>query len=373
MERVETVGTIIIGAGVAGLATAHALASRGITDVLVLEAEPAAARHASGLNAAILRTVIEEPALAALAERSAPFFEDPPEAVSDRPLVDPVGLILTADSDPAAATLEASARQTSRPTRAIDAGELLRRAPFVATRPRAALLSEADGVLDIAALTSGLERAARAAGVRFVFRSKVESLLVERGAVCGVACSAGRRYRADSVLIAAGGWAAQLARPHGSPVLLEPRRRHLLVTAPDPRVEPRWPVVWNLGDSYYARPESGGMLLCACDETVVDPDACAIDPGVRELLAEKVQRHLPRFADAPAAHLWCGMRTFSEDHGFVLGPDPVIDGLFWAAGLGGHGMTTAPAVGQLVACALLDSAAPGDLSPFLPARLGVGC
>jgi glycine/D-amino acid oxidase-like deaminating enzyme len=140
------------------------------------------------------------------------------------------------------------------------------------------------------------------------------------------------------------------------------------VTAPDPRVDPDWPVVWNAGDAFYARPESGGLLLCACDETAVAADACEVDPSVRERIAEVAARHLPDFADAAAAHLWCGMRTFAEDHEFVIGPDPELAGLFWAAGLGGHGMTTAPAVGALAADALLGRGDPRERAAFDPGR-----
>ena len=43
------------------------------------------------------------------------------------------------------------------------------------------------------------------------------------------------------------------------------------------------------------------------------------------------------------------MRTFAPDELFVVGADPRLNGLFWVAGLGGHGITCAPAVGSIAA------------------------
>ncbi|MHC4261491.1 MAG: NAD(P)/FAD-dependent oxidoreductase [Planctomycetota bacterium] len=358
----------IIGAGIAGLSLACELARRGVTRVAVFEAERASARHSSGLNAAILRTVIDEPEIAALADRAHGFFFDPPQAFGTHALARPVGLVLTADEPEAARRLERVAADSPRPIRALDSAELREHAPFLATQARTAWLVPDDGVLDISSLSDGYERWARELGVRFHFDSAVETIVARDRGVTSIQLSRGHEVRAECVVVAAGGWSARLAASAGSSVRLSPRRRHLLVTSSDPRVDPDWPVVWNTGDEFYARPESGGLLLCACDEAEVDPDRCEVDLGVRERIAGVAGRHLPQFADAAAAHLWCGMRTFADDHRFTIGWDADVGGLFWVAGLGGHGMSTAPAVAQLAADALLGAPLDSGLSAFEPGR-----
>ena len=30
-------------------------------------------------------------------------------------------------------------------------------------------------------------------------------------------------------------------------------------------VDPSWPFAWHASDGFYFRPESGGLLVCACD------------------------------------------------------------------------------------------------------------
>ena len=44
----------------------------------------------------------------------------------------------------------------------------------------------------------------------------------------------------------------------------------------------------------------------------------------------------------------------SGDDDFLIGPDPDVDGLFWAAALGGHGVSCSAGVGRLAAAHLLD-------------------
>jgi D-arginine dehydrogenase len=130
-----------------------------------------------------------------------------------------------------------------------------------------------------------------------------------------------------------------------------------LRTAPDPRIDARWPIVWVEDDPFYARPDAGGLLLCACDQTDVDPDALVDDPAEVERILERAARWLPGlFADPtarPAILRWgSGMRTMTEDGSFVIGRDPGVAGLFWAAGLGGHGILTSPVVGDIASSML---------------------
>ena len=134
---------------------------------------------------------------------------------------------------------------------------------------------------------------------------------------------------------------------------LEPRRRHLMVSSLDPEIDPRWPILWSHPEGFYARPESGGMLMCACDESIIPPDECNVEPGAVERIALKAAELMPAITDGDCAHIWSGMRTFTEDDSFLIGPDPDVNGLHWIAALGGHGVTCSAGVGRLAAAHLL--------------------
>ena len=87
------------------------------------------------------------------------------------------------------------------------------------------------------------------------------------------------------------------------------------------------------------------------------------DDAVLEGLADTLRSLSPGLAGLPVTRLWAGLRTFAPDRRFVLGPDPVNPDLFWVAGLGGHGMTSGLAVGQLAAQAILNGVDTGLLHP----------
>jgi glycine/D-amino acid oxidase-like deaminating enzyme len=210
-----------------------------------------------------------------------------------------------------------------------------------------------EGRIDLEALLEGFERGARGAGVRFETCSGVTEFVRRSGAVAGARLSGGREIEAERTVIAAGGWAGPLAAAAGSRVRLRPTRRHLVVTEPDPRVAPGWPVVWVENDDFYARPEAGGLLLCACDVIDSEPDEVAVEKEVLERILGKTTRWLPGLAPARVARFWSGVRTLTSDGRFVIGADADLPGLFWAAGLGGHGMICGAVVGELAAACLM--------------------
>lgn len=368
----EKTGILIIGGGVAGLATAWDLGRRGARDVVLLEREDALGAHSSGLNAAILRTAGDDPVTTAVARRGMERLYAPPGGFASVPLVDGRGLVLVAD-DRTAPGLRRAVKEAAGEAEEISLERLRSLAPLFQGEGTTAFLFPREGQLDIAALVEGFARGARQRGVDIRTRRPVERLLVREGRVAGARLADGSEIQAATTVLAAGGWAAQLGSGAGSRVALRPTRRHLLVTRPDRKIDPRWPVVWSLADDFYFRPESGGMLICACDQVDVDADGCTIDTDVCEMVAEKTARLIPGLAETGAARFWCGMRTLTADGRFAIGPDPDLADLFWVAGLGGHGMVCAFEVGR-VAGALLQGTGRTEVAwPELdPARLATG-
>ncbi len=66
---------VVIGCGLAGAATAFQLGRRGMRDVIILEQEATEGYHSSGRNAAMVRQVVRDPAVAELAREGARFLE----------------------------------------------------------------------------------------------------------------------------------------------------------------------------------------------------------------------------------------------------------------------------------------------------------
>lgn len=353
---------LVVGGGVAGLSTAWHLARAGAGEsTLLLEAGEHLAAESSAQNAAILRTLSSDPISTEIGLRSARFLRTPPEGFSESPLVDAFGLLLVgaeerlADLADWVSAIDAL-EESCKVERLMPPG-VRSLAPHFQAEVAGGFWFPEEGRIDIGALVGGFVRGARSGGATLRRQAKVAELLQSGGRVCGVRLVSGEEIRAETTILAAGGWAAPLGASAGSTVSLRPTRRHLMITAPDVAIDRRWPVIWYFGPAtegeFYCRPEAGGMLLCACEINDVDPDRFDVEDRVRRAIAEKGARHLPALQRARAAHFWCGMRTLTADGRFALGPDPELGGLFWVAGLGGSGMVCSAEVGRLSASRLL--------------------
>jgi D-arginine dehydrogenase len=73
----------------------------------------------------------------------------------------------------------------------------------------------------------------------------------------------------------------------------------------------------------------------------------ALDPEAEDLLVDKLLKHAPGLADISLRRSWACLRTFAPDRLPVIGWDPEIDGLFHVSGLGGFGVTTSLAIGDV--------------------------
>lgn len=326
----------IIGGGIAGLSTAFHLARAGQRDLVLLDREDQPGTYASGHNAAIARSLTGRP------EHSALTVEGRGRLAAAGLLAPAGGLLLAADPH-ALDSLEAEARQlgvaASRGTGS----------PLDGLRAQEHLAIPGDGVLDAAGLLAHCAAGARAGGAELRYGCAVTG--VER-AGAGFRLETDRgALEADTLVVAAGAWAGQVGRWTGSSLAFTPLRRTLVwSSAPHPATQP-W--AWWADRPFYFRPESGGLLLCPCEEAVAPlPERGrqpGTDAGVLEGLYGSLRELAPALADRPITRYWTGLRTFAPDRRFVIGWDPDVPGLFWVAGLGGHGMTSGLAVGALAA------------------------
>ena len=367
MERADVV---IVGAGVVGAAVAYFLTELGIRDVVLLEAEDVLFRHSTGRNAAYYVPVYESPMISGLTVDSLPFLRDPPAGFSDAALLGTEGAIIAAGPQQLAeheADL-AMARELGLQVETLTPRQIVQLVPIA--RPEhaaaAAFYREA-GPIDVNALAMGYVAGARRRGARLLLGRRVTGVVVANGRVARVRTGAGD-LACGALVDAAGAWAGELAAMAGaSPIPIQPTRRHMIaVKLPPEHSQARWPFFRAPSVGLYFKPEAGRLLASPMDEDPEPPGDCATD----EIQIATVADALDTYTTLQVRHIeraWAGHRSFAPDRLPVLGPDPRLGGFFWAAGLGGAGVMTSPAVGHLVAASIAGGN-PAELSPLLPAR-----
>ena len=220
---------------------------------------------------------------------------------------------------------------------------------------------------DAHTLVTGYLRGARDHGAEVRCDEVVGSLLVERGRCVGVSTAQGPVH-AGAVVLAAGAWSAHLAARVGLDRPLIPLRRTLLHTQPHPLSAADHPWCW-IGRCRRLRAARGRRLAAQRvrrGRRPAGPGAGlggSVEPEPRALAVDKVERFVPALSGIVVRGGWTGLRTFAPDRRPVLGADPDLPGLWWAAGLGGFGVTCSVAVGEAVAGWLLD-----EPVSWLPAR-----
>ncbi len=362
---------VIVGGGFAGIATAFQMTRRGVRDVVILEQETLPGTHSSGRNAGMVRQVVFDDAIASLAREGAALIREAAAEWSLPHLFRRTGSLLLggASSWPRLTAAADEARRNGVDVEIWDRPAVERRVEGTAGGDfEAAVYTASDGTVDPHALLQSYLRHAERGGARILSGSKVEEIVVDAtGRVSAVRTST-HQIETPCVVNAAGAWAASLGRlADASAVPLVPYRRHLFYTGALKDRRSEGPFLWNEEHHVYLRPESGGLLLSPCDQTPSEPGIPATTMEAAELLATKLQRAFPRELDVPVARSWAGLRTFTPDGRFVIGPDPVVEGFFWVAGLGGHGVTTSAAVGRRAAELILDPSGDAENS-FSPRR-----
>lgn len=345
---------IIIGAGFAGVATAWWLVQKGFKDITILEKEELPGMNASGLNAAFARHFTFELYTTRLAIEGVNFLRNPPAHWESRNLIDNRGaLFLFSEND--RKMIEGSAKECSGllNVRIISRAEASKFVPILED----ALFDGAawvpgDGVIDIHAYLWSFIKDVKHAGAKLFTNQEVKKISTGKNQSFIIQTN-NQEFDANIVVNAAGAWVSKTGEMAGaSPVRFRTLRRHLFNTIAYDWIDKNWPFVWDSTNNYYFRPESGGLLLSVCDEEPVPPDTKTLNPSVAEELALKLARFCPRLKDIEIAKEWCGIRTFTEDEKFLIEWDKKRKGFFWVAGLGGHGVTTAAAVGRIAAEAI---------------------
>ncbi len=330
---------IVVGGGIAGLSAAARLSSDA--KVTVLEAEAHTGHHASGRSAALYEENYGLPSTVALNTASKAYhFEANGGYLSPRGF-----LILAKDDEKEAFDADSATLGADpiTPARALDLVPILN-----ADRLAYAGYHAEAYDIDTDRLMQDFARVLRGNGGQVLTKSPVTA--IERTSGGWTVTAGGTTHSCATLVNAAGAWADQVARMAGiAPLGITPHRRSMArIPAPGGHDPGQWPMFFGVGETWYAKPDAGALLISPAEEDPVEPhDAWAEDMT----LAEGIARY-EEMVTLPVTRLltsWAGLRSFAPDRALVLGPDPSDTTFVWSAGQGGYGFQTAPAASQLVA------------------------
>lgn len=358
----NTCDFLIIGAGIAGASAAYELAAHG--RVVLLEREHLPGYHSTGRSAAVFTENYGSAIIRRLTVASRRFFENPPDGFTSTPLLSSRGMLWIARDDQqatlAAALVEAQKLVPS--IYAVDCTEAKRLCPSLHNDYLAAAVLEPEATdMDVHAIHQGFLAGFRLRNGEIVTDAEV-TRLVRSDSSWEVQTTKGK-FNTGVVINAAGAWCDEVGKLAGAqPISLVPKRRTAFIfDGPTERDFSSWPVVIDVDEQFYFKPESGRILASPADETPMPP--CDVHPEEYDvaLAADRIQK-----ASTLSIHhirrKWAGLRSFVADKAPVVGMDVSLPGFFWLAGQGGYGIMTSPAMGRAATSLIIEGRLPADLA-----------
>ncbi len=348
---------IVIGAGIAGASIAAHLAET--KRVAILEMEDRAGFHTTGRSAATYEPNYGPPPMLAFTRASLGFFQNPPQGFTDGPLLIPrVSLFLEAEGQKSYTekllSIGAGLEEITE-NRALEYFPVLRQG-----YAQRIFLDATTGDLDVDLLHRDYLKLFKSRGGKIFTSAEAEN--IERADNSWRITTPQGTFESGILVNAAGAWGDVVATKAGvKPVGLQPKRRSIgLIPVEGIAGAAQFPMVTDMAETWYAKPQSGKMIISSADATHVDPhDAYADDMAI----AEGIER-LMTATTIEVTHLdhsWAGLRTFAADGSPVIGYDPLTEGFFWLVGQGGYGIQSAPALSRTAAAMVLVETLPQDV------------
>ena len=195
----------------------------------------------------------------------------------------------------------------------------------------------------------GMVRAAQGQGVRFHEHSRVRQ--VERDGVQWRVKTPGGEVKAQTVVLACGGYLARLEREVNRAIL--PIATYVMTTEPlGARMQECLHTEAAVYDTRFAfdyyRPLPDTRLLWGGRISMLDRSPRA----VQRLLRRDLLRVFPQLGDVRIDYAWSGLMSYARHQMPQIGGRE--DGLWWAQAFGGHGLSSTCAAGELLAAAIAE-------------------
>jgi sarcosine oxidase subunit beta len=366
MVNPVTADVVIIGGGVIGCSVAYHLAQIGVQDVLLLERESLAS-GATGIALGGIRQQFAGEADCLLAQRSMRFWERINDILEpEHPFrFERTGYMFLADSNEVLQEFRRNVTMQNRlgiPSQLVSREDIAELIPQLRTDSLAGgSYCAEDGFLeDCHGVTVQLMRRAAENGARALYQTVTS---IERS---------GNRWRTHTnqgicesvhLVLAAGPDSVAIAEGVGVELPITREQRRFAFSTPHEE-HVLTPLIISPEKGFVAKQLTEGVLFFGwMRETADDDDGVFVERAL-----EAGVPLLPMLNDLPIRRVIHGIYDSTPDHRPILGGVPGVDHLWVAAGFSGHGFMIAPAVGELIAGAVIGQKGEQALPPFSLAR-----
>ena len=369
---------VVVGGGIAGVATAYHLTKLGVRDVVLLEQGKLTCGttwHAAGLVGQTRATRNATRMSRYGIELYASLEAETGLATGWRRCGS-----LNVAKTPERLTLMkrqmARAKSFGIEFEFVTPAEAGRIAPILRTDDLAgAVYIPGDGKANPTDLTQSLAKGARMGGATIVEGIKVTGVDTTEGRVTGVRWRTAEgegTIACESVVNCGGQWAREFGRLAGVNVPLYSAEHFYLVTQPIAGVTPDMPVIRDPDGYLYYKEEVGGLVMGGFEPQAKPWNVDPIPDGFEfrllpedwdhfEILMTNAVHRTPCLETAEVKLLLNGPESFTPDGNFILGEAPELAGYFVCAGFNSAGIANSGGAGKLIAEWIVGGEAPVDL------------
>ena len=354
---------LIIGGGIQGLSAAYNLAKRGERDVVVLDAGYFQG-GASGRNGTLIRGGFMSDAWTALFSLANRRWIELSRELKSNVMFSRRGYLLVAEKERTAAGFAEAIslhRRHDVRSRRVSRSDLAAIAPALDTKTVEDAIYLADGgVAPHNAAMVAYREACQRLGVRIAYGMPVNRIYCSGFCVTGVAGN-DFEIRCDTLLVAAGAATNEVIRLCGIQMPGHPMRIEAMALEPSrPVLRPGLALIDRL---CYLSQTARGEIVGGAEVPERPQNTLASDIPALAATARAYCAMLPCLSEMRILRQWAGLIHATPDFGPLVGLLPSVSNLWVSAGWC-YGYASAPAVGELLAAAILTGKVDSRLVPF---------
>ena len=345
-----TADVIIIGGGIEGCSTAYYLAKRGITNVIVLEAQEIMLNGGASRNAGGVRQSGRDPRELPLALYGMKnIWPTLGEELGVDVEYNQGGNLRLGKTEEHLKTLTRLANNAAAcgvGVGMISGDEARTINPYLSEEVIGASWCPTDGHANPLKTGLGFYKNALAMGVKFITGEKVLELRKVKGRLRKVIAEHGE-YEADTIMVCAGAQSKEILSTVGINAPVRPRIDHCLVTEGQPHMFDT--MLGTAEADFYGGQTNHGSFVFGGDDDLEGFDIYDLKTKGTSTTApcvcRGIMKYFPKLAEMNIVRTWAGWIDITPDGVPVLGDCEEVPGLVTAYGFNAHGFGISPAIG----------------------------